>query len=333
LRGLLLIGLIARSAGAAALPEFDEVSGLVRSNLAGATPAQLNDLAVKGFLNELAPRVTLVESNSALMTNHSPRGILESRIYRETVGYVRLGLIEAGIGEALHARYLDLAGSNQLTGLVLDLRRAEGDDYAAALAVADLFLTQEQPLVNWGQGLKRSTDKDQAITLPTAVLVNGQTGGSAEALAAMMRQSGVALIIGTRTSGTAGIQRDFPLMNGQMLRITVANIQLGDAQMLPTDGLKPDVEVVVNPTLEEAVLTGSVDSTQSEQTDGESETNAELSRLRLNEADLVRRWRGEMLSAEDASPALAAAPESRDPALLRALDLMEGLAILRSWQK
>lgn len=322
------------SAATETSPTFHEVFSLVQSNLAGTTPGQLDQMAVEGFLLELSPRVLLVTNANASVLQGKPTGVLDARIYRQHVGYIRLGVIGQGTSEQLHTRYEELSASNRLYGLVLDLRGASGDDYAAALQVANLFLAHEVPLLNWGEGLKSSAENKAAITVPVAVLVNDQTGGAAEALAGMLRQSGVALLIGSRTAGTAGIQRAFPLPNGLFLKITVANIQLGNAQMLPATGLKPDVEVAARPT-QDATLASNL-SGQSANAEGETEvdTNATTARVGMNEADLVRRWRGEMLSAKDLEvPSTEIGPESHDPALLRALDLMEGLAILRSWQK
>jgi hypothetical protein len=313
-------------------PAFDEVSGLVRSNLAGATAADLDRLAMEGFLDRLRPRVVLSEAADMSPAPAPGVGEMEAQLYRQSIGYLRLNAVFEDSAEQVRARYLELSASNRLSGLVLDLRSAGGGDYAAALRVADLFLAEEVPLLNWGEGLKRSTAKNQAIVLPVAVLLDRQTGGAAEALAAMLRQSGVALLIGGCTAGTAGIQRAFPLSNGQFLKITVANIQLGDARLLSVDGLKPDVEV--ESAAERKALARNGNPAVEDEPEARGPTNALPSRPRMNEADLVRRWRGEMVpSTPSAAAGADQAVEARDPVLLRALDLMDGLAVLRSWQK
>jgi len=330
------IGGVALRARAAveAPPAFEEVFSLVRSNLAGANATELDQLAVEGLVNELSPRVMLVSNANASVWSDVPGGVIEDKIYRKNVAYIRLGAIREGTSQQVQADYHALASTNELLGLVLDLRRAGGDDYAEALQVADLFLGHEVPLVNWGEGLKRSRENADAIMLPVAVLVDGQTGGAAEALAAMLRQSGVALLLGSRTAGTAGVQRTFPLNNGQFLKITVANIQLGDAQMLSSAGLKPDVQVADATNQVAAPSSGGGDEETRGRGEAEASTNSTSPRMGMNEADLVRRWRGEMLSAKDFEIRPAeSGPESMDPALLRALDLMDGLAILRSWQR
>jgi hypothetical protein len=313
-------------------PAFEEVSGLIRSNLAGATPEEIDWKAVQGLIENLAPRVLLVDQAGDIPAEAGDSGgIGDTEVYRETVGYLQLRTIAASTPQEFQRRYTALIVSNRLTGLVLDLRGAGGNDYSAAVQLADAFLMQETPLLNWGEGLKRSRPKETAIALPVAVLVDGRTGGAAEALAAMMRQSGVALIFGGRTSGTAGIRRTFPLKNGQYLLITVSSVQLGNAQMIPMDGLRPDVEVKADLP---AVRLDSARGGSGSGFGAVQGTNAGPVRLRMDEADLVRRWRGEMLTAKDLEqPSVTKGQESRDPVLLRALDLMDGLAILRSWQK
>jgi hypothetical protein len=113
----------------------------------------------------------------------------------------------------------------------------------------------------------------------------------------------------------------------------VANIQLGNAQLLTASGLKPDVEVTVSEARERSALGREMKPSAAEDAGEALDTNGPPARARLNEADLVRRWRGEVLPVPDVEDTTTeAGPESKDPALLRALDLMEGLTILRSWQ-
>ena len=102
-----------------------------------------------------------------------------------------------------------------------------GDDYASAAATAELFIKKDQPLLDWGTGMVRSKENSDAISLPVAVLVNRQTAGAAEALAAVLREAGAGLILGSRTAGQAMIAQEFPLKNGERLRIATAPIQAG----------------------------------------------------------------------------------------------------------
>jgi C-terminal processing protease CtpA/Prc len=261
-------------------------------------------------------------------------------VFDDGIGYVRVSRVEEGLEGTLRGEYGRLAGTNKLKGLVLDLRFAAGDSYAAAAGAADLFLAKELPLLDFGKDFVRSKAKEDAVSVPLAVLVNRQTVGSAEALAAVLRQTGAALLIGSPTAGRAMVFRDFQLKNGDRLRVASGPITLGDGSSLSTSGVKPDILVEVNPQDERAyfsdafsvvALTGAKPGASMGGTNLVSGTNAPR-RMRFNEAELVRERR-EGLSADDLRDgrrqAVPEAPLVRDPALARAMDVLKGLDLVR----
>ena len=77
-----------------------------------------------------------------------------------------------GLAGGIREAWTKPGTTNKFKGVVLDLRYAGGDDYAAAAAAADLFVKKEQSLLNWGNGMVRSKPKSEAIKVPVAVLVN-----------------------------------------------------------------------------------------------------------------------------------------------------------------
>lgn len=315
-----------------AAPSFEQVFDLLRTNLTGETRESLDRAAVQGFLRELAPRVVVVASSVEVQLVERPPLLAARRVYRGKVAYLRIGEIREGLAEAVEKGFRELSESNALNGVVLDLRFAGGDDYPAAVAAADLFLTHEVPLINWGAGLKRSSEKAEAIELPAAVLMNRETGGAAEALAGMLRQTGVALLFGGHSAGNAGLTREFPFGDERLLRIVTAPVQLGDARRIGPEGLTPDVEVSTELERERLLLNlgpaNALAGTGQQSFDAPNEMAG--GRMRIDEADLVRRWRGEVVSPDTVTRRQdAPRPETLDPVLVRALDLMEGLAILR----
>ena len=84
------------------------------------------------------------------------------------------------------------------------------------------------------------------------MLVNHKTADAAEALAAVLRQDARALILGSTTAGEATIGKDFPLKNGQYLRIATAGVKLGNGTSLSATGLKPDISITLDPEEEQA---------------------------------------------------------------------------------
>src|SRR6185312_9978163 len=84
----------------------------------------------------------------------------------------------------------------------------------------------------------KSTNKVSGIVLDLRY-AGGSDYDAAEALAAMVRETGSGLILGSQTAGAAMVMQDYPLKNGEHLRIASAPVTLGDGAVLPTKGIKP----------------------------------------------------------------------------------------------
>ncbi|HUR46152.1 MAG TPA: S41 family peptidase [Candidatus Saccharimonadales bacterium] len=320
--------------------DLKEVMDLVRSNLAGAKDEEINRAAVQGLISQLAPRVSLVGTSADTTNVPSQKAVLSSTVYDSNYGYLRVGQMNAGSDEKILEACRGLLSSNQIKGLVFDLRYASGQDYPAALALADAFFSSEKPLMDYGDGMKKSAAKRDSIQLPLTLLVNGNTAGAPEAFVGALQQAGVGLVLGSRTAGMASIAREFPLKNGQKLRIATTPIKLGDGASFPQDGLKPDIQIEI-PAEEEKVYftdafkvlpkTNQVVAASS--TSGKTSTTNRPPRHRMNEAELVRMTReGQNPDAEVASASRDAEPPRlliHDPALARAIDLLKGLAVVQ----
>ena len=321
-------------------PDFKEVYDSLRTHLAGVSEADLNRAAVDGLIKALGSKVSLVTNGAALKKSGDRPLLSKSHLMDGDIGYMRVQKVADGLANAVKGAYGQLAATNKLKGVVLDLRYTGGDDYAAAAATAELFLKTDRPLLNWGHGLERSKEKADAISVPVALLVNGRTAGAAEALAAVMRETGAGLILGGQTAGQAMIAQEFPLKNGDRLRIATAPIQLADGSTISAQGLKPDILVEISAEDERGYYADAYKASGgSDLTNGVSvpafnqsgTTNRAARRLRFNEAELVRERR-EGLSEADLSGTRDREPERpvvSDPALARALDLLKGLAVVR----
>ena len=323
-------------------PHFQEVFRLLRANLPNVSEEELNQAAVQGLLHEFYPRVILVTNGAPAGVR--PEGSLLSRtmVYDESYGYLRVAQVAIGLADEIKSAHDRLDATNKLKGVVLDLRFADGQDYTAAANAADRFLSREQPLLDWDEGSIHSTGKADAINVPVAVLVNRRTTGAAEALAAALRETDAAVLIGSRTAGQARIFKEFDLSNGQRLRVATGQVSVGKDKPLSATGVAPDIEVPVSGEDETAYFADaykvfSRPAAQLRVTTNIAQTGStnRASRRRLNEADLVRMQR-EGLSPDDqdvAAPAPKTREDSteqlvRDPALARALDLLKGIAIV-----
>jgi C-terminal processing protease CtpA/Prc len=265
--------------------------------------------------------------------------VTKSSLFDGPILYVRVGRVGEGLDKAVRQAWQEVGDTNKLTGIVMDLRYADGTNYAAAADTADIFVKKEQPLLDWGQGMVRSKEKNDSLATPLAVLVNRQTAAAAEALAAVLRETGAGLIMGSRTAGQAMIAQEFPLKDGERLRIATLPLQLGDGSSLSGQGVKPDIAVTVAAEDERIYYTDAFKELpkpglsagtgpSSSQASGANRAR----RPRFNEAELVRERRDGF--APDSEPSGAGSSDSdkpvvHDPALARALDFLKGLMVIR----
>jgi carboxyl-terminal processing protease len=334
-----LTATLGSAAPAVVPPKFDEVYQLLRSNLDGVSQADLDRAAVKGLLEQLPGQAMLVgETSNNAAASSAADTLSKAALFDDSYAYFRISSVEGHVADKLRAAYQDLAETNKskIKGVILDLRFAAGTDYAAAAAAADCFLNAGQPLLDWGTGSASATKKTNAIAVPLAILVNAQTSGAAEALAAALREADTGLILGGTTAGQANIFKEFTLGNGEKLRIATAQIKLGNGALLAR-GLQPDIAVDETLADEKAWLDDPykiLHQPESPQNSSVS-TNSEPAHRQTNEAELVRERRaGETDDDSDdnvqlAVPAPSAPPVIADTALERALDLLKGLAVLQ----
>jgi hypothetical protein len=358
---LFLAALVCRADPGNSEPGFDEVYQVLGTNLAGVTPDELNRAAVQGLLDQLAPRVTLLRAPAGAQSAASnPAPLAQTRVFDQSLAYFRVASVNSKLPGAFRDAYRALNETNgeKIKGIVLDLRFAGGGDYQAAAETADCFVNSDEPLLDWQQGSARATKKSDAILAPVAVLINSQTTGAAETLAAVLREAGVGLILGGATAGQANVFKEFPLSNGDKLRVAIAGVVVGDGKVL-TNGVAPDISIGASLEDERAYLQdpysdlhpaglpqGADGETQETevgpskrlhpadltQADG-GKVSASEARPRFNEAELVREHNAGQDTddeSEDAGPILAepSPPVLTDPVLARALDLLKGLAVV-----
>jgi Peptidase family S41 len=333
---LLNAGVCLQAEPDAAAPDFQEVYNLIRAHATGLSEADLNRNAVQALVASLKPKVTLAGRPTGAPAAEASV-LTKAMLFEGPVAYLRLTRVDSDLAKAVREACRLMASTNKLSGLVLDLRYAGGDDYAAAAATADLFLKKETPLLDWGQGVVQSKDNPDALALPVAVLVNRETSEAAEGLAAVLRETGVGLILGAPTAGQAVTAEEFPLKNGQRLRIATGSVRLADGAELSPQGVKPDIAVDINPADERAYFNdgykelGKTNVLSSMGATNQPAGTNRTRRARYNEAELVReRKEGFNPDVELTTTDISEKPLVRDPVLARALDVLKGLAVVRA---
>ena len=145
------------------------------------------------------------------------------------------------------AAVLDTFSQQGVQRLVLDLRGNPGGLLEPAVEVASR-LTTANPIV-WqenseGQryGYERRVDR-AAVDWPMVVLVDRGSASASEVIAAALRDSGRATLMGQRTYGKGTVQYLHQLSDGAGLRVTAARWISPGGTQLDQGGLEPDVVI------------------------------------------------------------------------------------------
>lgn len=311
--------------------KFDEVFGLLKTNLTAVSETDFNRAALEGLLDKLRGRAELIEADA----NDTAKTVSKTNIFDNSFGYVRLERVRPGLGAELEKAIKSLKDSGA-KGLVLDLRFAGGSDHKGAIEAASVFLSTPEEILRWGSETGRATGNGAAADLPLVALVNKETRGAAESLAAALRDRKVALIIGQPTAGQAHVFEDFPLTTGQKLRVARGPVELPGGKKLTAEGLTPDIAVQTNLEAERrwiddpylAVARGSTPASEAPFLT----TLTNRTPRRVTGADVGRRHREELEGATPPTENGRPTPPVnvvQDPALARALDFLKGITLPR----
>jgi len=234
------------------------------------------------------------------------------------VGYVRITQFteqtDTGLKKAMKSLSEKLGDNMQ--GVVLDLRNNPGGLLDQAINVSDAFLDKGE-IVSTRSRKPEDTQRfnarpgDLAKGLPLVVLINGGSASASEIVAGALKDHRRAILMGTRTFGKGSVQTIIPLSGYGAMRLTTARYYTPSGRSIQGLGIDPDI--VVEPSRIETLK----------------------KQRQRREADL----RGALKNTDKKQPEEVKAGESQettDPAkpvqdyqLLRALDLIRGVALLQ----
>lgn len=276
---------------------------------------------LQGLILQLGPGVSIVETDAKPEKAGGFPFLAE--ILDGRAGYIRLGKLDAvtltqmdsalkNFGEkSIGAVILDLRGIPEETGL------DSGVEFAKRFCPKGAVLfTVQKP--NAKQERIVTNDAAPAFEGILVVLVDQDTRGAAEVLAATLRDNAKAMLVGSQTAGAAVEFSDFPLGGGRSVRVAVAQALVPKSGALFPKGVAPDIAVRLDSETRDKIFDQSTK-------EGAGRFAFDVEPPRMNEAALVANTNPEITedSRDKASPAL------RDTVLQRALDLVTAIGFYK----
>lgn len=170
------------------------------------------------------------------------------------IGYIRLGFIDNSAPPQVDTAISELLGAG-MKGLLFDLRDCPGGYVDPAIAIAGLFIRDGTIATVRDRGQQEQRHRTRGRQMPLektaiVVLVNGNTTGGGEMIAAALQDHDLAKICGQRTFGKGSVQRtqsvseigyQFKLTTGLFTRPNGKNLhRFPDSKPQDDWGVRPD---------------------------------------------------------------------------------------------
>ena len=170
---------------------------------------------------------------------------VEKAIIGDNIGYIKINQFLQTTANDVDSVFTEFE-SQDLRGIILDLRSNPGGLLTAAVDIASDFLEPGQ-LVVYSQGTEAREDypaQGRARNkFPLIVLVNGGSASASEIVAGAIKDHGRGIVMGSKTFGKASVQRVFPLSDSKAaVKLTVARYYTPKGVNIDKIGVMPDVE-------------------------------------------------------------------------------------------
>lgn len=163
----------------------------------------------------------------------------------DNIGYIRIWGFENKTYEQFKDAYDKLRTQN-ISGLIIDLRNNPGGFVDQALYIANLLVPESNALkLVSRKGVEKvyKTTSNTQIDIPLAVVVNQNSASSSEILSSIIKDSKKGVIVGVKTYGKGIVQTTKKLSFGGALSITTAKYYTESGVEIHKNGIEPNIKV------------------------------------------------------------------------------------------
>lgn len=163
----------------------------------------------------------------------------------KNIGYIAVEKFSETVFEQF-SKELNKLEKNSLDGLIIDLRNNTGGFLVGATKMAELFLEKGKVIYSLQSKLDNEVTKDETDEkrdYKVYILVNKSSASASEILAAALKYSYGAKLVGTTTYGKGKVQKTSKLSDGTMYKYTSAKWLTPSGDCIDGIGLSPDLNV------------------------------------------------------------------------------------------
>lgn len=213
--------------------DLSEVLALIKGKPGTEVKIQIVRSGESNYLDFTLTRVEIKEDT------------VSSRMLEDNIAYIAVSSFEEVTTEQFAAALNNLQEQG-MQALIIDLRDNGGGLLNTAVDMLDMMLPEG--LVVYTEDKKGVAERFYAedpdeITVPTAILVNGNSASASEVFSGAMQDEGKAKLIGTTTFGKGIVQTIFDLDDGSALKMTTSKYYTPKGRNIHGTGLEPDITV------------------------------------------------------------------------------------------
>lgn len=161
------------------------------------------------------------------------------------IGYLYIKNFSKNLSSQINKALKELEELN-ITSLIIDVRDNVGGYLSSAEKTAELFLESGKTIYSLKTSDNTSTYKDntkESRDYPIAVLINNNSASAAEILAAALKESYNAILVGVKSYGKGVVQQVFSLNSGDSAKFTYAKWLTPKGTCIDGIGLMPDYTI------------------------------------------------------------------------------------------
>jgi len=180
---------------------------------------------------------------------------IEYQMLKGKIGYITIMEFDE-ITVSQFKAAVDKLEKDGMKGLIVDVRNNPGGLLDSVVKILDRLLPPGLVVYTEDKYDNRAEEKavDTAkITVPLAVLINGQSASASEIFAGTIQDYKTGTIIGTTSFGKGIVQKVIPLSDGTAVKLTISKYFTPKGRNIHGTGIKPDVAVELNDDMKKEI--------------------------------------------------------------------------------
>ncbi len=222
----------------------------------------VNDESITGLSpSEIASKIKGGDKNVKIVVTRDGKDIeflltlgsveLESvtgKVFEENgkkIGYIELTVFAANTYVQFEKKLAELENNN-IDSLIIDVRDNSGGYLSTVTDIASLFMNKSKiiyQLDTKGVVEQIYAKNNDSRNYKISVLINGNSASASEILAAALKESYGATIVGVNSFGKGTVQKAYQLESGATVKYTIQKWLTPEGNWINGVGISPDIEV------------------------------------------------------------------------------------------